>query len=256
MIASATNQRMRAPLSRIAFRRLVFVELRKSIDTRASQWMLATTLAVAAAFLLIGVAKPSSAQQSLPTYVSLAGIGLDFLLPIVAILALTSEWSQRSIVQTFTQEPRRVRVLRAKVLSGLVLAVPMMAVAIALSAAALAVSAALGRHVDWIISGALLLGFVLSVLLNMLLGMAFGILLQNTAAAIVMLFVPTIGWGLLASLTGLRSLRDWLDPTQAFGWVSNAQWTGHEGQILTPTAFWEMLTLVLGAVRTVRREVK
>lgn len=146
--------------------------------------------------------------------------------------------------------------LAAKVLSGLVLAVPAMTMAIAGSAGALAISAALGRHVDWHLGGALLLGFTLSALLYLLMGMAFGILLQNTAAAIVMLFVPTVAWGLLGSLSGIRSLREWMDPTQAFGWVGDAAWAGHSGQILTATAIWVALPLVLGAVRTVRREVK
>lgn len=95
MIATAASHVIseKASHSRIPFRRLLFVELRKSIDTRAAQWLVATTVAVMAGLLILGIAMPKGVKQSLPSYMSLASISLAFLFPIVAILALTSEWS-------------------------------------------------------------------------------------------------------------------------------------------------------------------
>ena len=49
------------------------------------------------------------------------GINPVAFLPVVAILMLTSEWSQRSAFTTFTQEPRRIRVVNAKLAASMVL---------------------------------------------------------------------------------------------------------------------------------------
>ena len=95
-------------------------------------------------------------------------------------------------------EPRRVRVVAAKVLSGIVLSLLGSAYALAAAAGALALSDSLGRQVTWHLPWRYVIGFLTFVLLNSLLGMAFGALLLNTPAAIVLFFVlPTI-WTLIS----------------------------------------------------------
>jgi len=61
------------------------------------------------------VLAPSSIDQTYTSYLAFAAVGLTILLPVVSILTLTSEWSQRTALTTFTQEPRRTRVINAKV---------------------------------------------------------------------------------------------------------------------------------------------
>ena len=56
------------------------------------------------------------------------------ILPIVAILSVTSEWSQRTGLSTFTLVPHRGRVLAAKAAAALVVAVVSMALAFAVGA--------------------------------------------------------------------------------------------------------------------------
>jgi len=178
--------------------------------------------------------------------------GLALLLPAVSILTLTTEWTQRTVLTTFTQEPRRGRVLTAKILGGSLLAFGGTACAVLVSATGLAVSSALGRTVTWELDASHAAG-LLFVLLNSLMGMAFGALLHNTAAAIVLFYaLPTV-WSLLA-IAALDRLRDWLDTMQTFGWVLAADWDGHVPQILASTVVWVIAPLAVGLVRTLRRE--
>jgi ABC-2 type transport system permease protein len=98
------------------------------------------------------------------------------------------------------------------------------------------------------------IGFVLFVLLNVLMGVAFGALLHNTAAAIVLFFaLPT---AFTVASTALKSIGQWIDPSQTFGWVLEADWSGHLPQILASTTIWLILPLAAGLIRTVHREIK
>ena len=72
--------------------------------------------------MLAPLLAPSSIDQTYTSYLGFAAIGLTILLPVVSILTLTSEWSQRTALTTFTQEPRRMRVINAKIAVSLMLA--------------------------------------------------------------------------------------------------------------------------------------
>jgi ABC-2 type transport system permease protein len=85
-------------------------------------------------------------------------------------------------------------------------------------------------------------------------GVAFGALLHNTAAAIVLFFaLPT---AFTVASTALKSIGQWIDPSQTFGWVLEADWSGHLPQILASTTIWLILPLAAGLIRTVHREIK
>ena len=43
---------------------------------------------------------------------------VDMILPAIGILAMTSEWTQRTALTTFTLSPRRIPVLFAKLLAA------------------------------------------------------------------------------------------------------------------------------------------
>jgi len=238
----------------IPFHRLLRVEWRKSIDTRSARWLLATVAVVTIGAAAVPAALPDTMDQTWQTYLSFAGLGLALLLPAVSILMLTTEWTQRTVLATFTQEPRRARVLAAKILGGLLLGLAGAVYAGLVSTAGLAVSSALGRTVSWELDGSLAVGLMLFVLLNSLMGMAFGALLHNTATAIVAFYVLPVVWSLLA-IAALNRVREWLDTAQTFGWVLAADWDGHVARILTSVAVWVVAPLAVGLVRTFRREV-
>ena len=105
----------------IPFSRLLRVEWGKATNTRAARWLLAAVAASTVGLMLAPVLSPSSIEQSYTSYLGFAAVALSILLPVVAILTLTSEWSQRTNLATFTQEPRRTRVVISKIVVSLML---------------------------------------------------------------------------------------------------------------------------------------
>ena len=73
---------------------------------------------------------------------------MTVILPIVAILSVTSEWSQRTGLTTFTFEPGRGRVIAAKALCSVGVGVVSIALAAAIGAVGNVVGTAIAgrRH--------------------------------------------------------------------------------------------------------------
>ena len=90
-------------LGAIPFPRLVRVEWAKATDTRAARWLLALVALSTAGMMLVPVLAPTTFDQTYASYLGVAGGALAILLPVVAILMFTGEWSQRSVFTTFTQ---------------------------------------------------------------------------------------------------------------------------------------------------------
>jgi hypothetical protein len=240
--------------SPIPLRRLLKVEWRKSIDTRAARWLLLVVGLVSVGLMAIPILRPEDNDQTLSAYLTNAAYGVAILLPIVSILTLTTEWSQRTVLSTFTAEPRRGRVLGAKLGAGMILALLGSALAYALAFAGLAVSGALGREVSWAMDAGQVVGVTLFVAISVAVAMGFAALIQNTPAAIVAYFVlpaviSTIG-------LALKDVRDWFDSDITFDWILTGSWNGNLGPIVSTTLLWVALPLAAGAVRTIRREVK
>ncbi|HEY6891212.1 MAG TPA: hypothetical protein VI300_25630, partial [Solirubrobacter sp.] len=86
----------------VSFPRLTLVELRKMVDTRAGFWLQlltgGVTLAVVALFCIFGETKDLVFRDMFALAITPASI----LLPIVGILLVSSEWSQRTALITFT----------------------------------------------------------------------------------------------------------------------------------------------------------
>ncbi len=238
----------------IPFGRLVRAEWGKATDTRAARWLMVLTGVATIAIMAAPALAAGSIDQTYLDYLSFAAIFLTSLLPIVGILALTSEWTQRTALTTFVQEPRRARVVWAKVVATVLVSLAAAAFGAVVVAATVGTVAAFGRHLDANLGIAQLLGFPLFVVVNMLIGSAFGAVLQNTAAAIVLMFVLPIGFGVLGAV--LHAVGDWLDPGTTFNWLLLGQWDGHAAQLATATVLWIVLPLVAGVWRTVHREIK
>ena len=67
----------------------------------------------------VPLASPRDVTQDRASFLTWAALGLSRLLPIAVMVTMTAEWSQRTALTTFTLEPRRGRVLAAKVLASL-----------------------------------------------------------------------------------------------------------------------------------------
>ena len=165
----------------------------------------------------------------------------------------TGEWSQRSIMTTFTQEPRRVRVLNAKLAAALVLGGGAAVFGGVVTAAGLGLAAASGRDLEETLSVGDITGYLLYVLLNVLGGVAVGALVQSSAAAIAAYFALNAAFALLGHASTL--VADWLDTAITWNWVLDNEWGGHVPQISVSVLLWVAIPLAAGFVRTVRRDV-
>lgn len=246
---------------RVPLLRLVAVEARKLVDTHAGFWLVAL-MVLANLVVVAGVV--AFAPDQMLTFSSLLTISTapaGFLLPVLAILLVTSEWSQRSALITFGLEPRRGRVVVAKLLVSLVATVVTLAVAAAFGAAGTAVAAATHDLVDpWSITLAAVANAGLVLVVSLLMAFAFGMLLMSSPAAIVLYFVLPTVWSIVASFVPWvrDNLQEWADLGAAQGPFSGAEWaTGDDWlRLASAGAIWVLLPLAAGVWRLLRSEVK
>lgn len=239
-------------LAPIPFSRLVRVEWSKATDTRAARWLLALVGLSTVAMMLAPMLAPTSFDQTYASYLRVAAFGLTILLPVVAILLLTGEWSQRSVFTTFTQEPRRLRVLNAKVAVSLALGVGAAAFGGVVAAVGLGLTSASGGDLDANLSVGVIVGYLVFVLLNVLAGVALGALLQSSAVAIAASFALPAALAALGTASTL--IANWFDMS-TWSWVLENDLSGHLPQISVSILFWVVVPLAAGIVRTLRRDV-
>jgi ABC-2 type transport system permease protein len=91
--------------------RLALVEGRKMLDTRAGRWFLAVTGLLAVTVAL--AAQLSADQAQLIDGLRSVGASVATITPVLGILLVSSEWSQRTALITFALVPRRERVIAA-----------------------------------------------------------------------------------------------------------------------------------------------
>jgi ABC-2 type transport system permease protein len=246
------------PTTGIPFARLVRVELRKQLDTRAGRWLVIAIAVVVVAALTI-MFFTDGGEHPFGDYLQATTLPVAIILPVVGILAVTSEWSQRTGLVTFALEPRRTRVSLAKLVSSVVIG--LCAFALSLGLAALAHQAAItlrGIEGSWAISGLAVLGAGLYVLLGLVQGVAFGALFRNTPAAIVVYFVLPTVWGILGGLISwLDTPAKWLDMNRTMQPLFDGRLTGEQWAHLgTSVTVWVVLPLVVGILLLRRAEVK
>src|SRR4051794_28029968 len=124
----------RAEIAQIPLSRVVRVELRKMFDTRSGFWLIAS---IAITGLIATIATIAFAPEKDLTYYNFAkaiGYPITVILPMIALLSITSEWSQRSGLTTFTYVPSRRRLVLAKTLSSVTVAIVSMLFAFAVGA--------------------------------------------------------------------------------------------------------------------------
>jgi ABC-2 type transport system permease protein len=218
--------------------RLTAVELRKMVDTRAGFWLqlavVTLTVAVVVVVGIVGHAQDHTLRQMLSAALAPASI----LLPIVGILLVSSEWSQRTAPITFVLVPNRARVLAAKV-----------------AAIATAITAPGVEH-TWSLPAGLLGQSLLSLATGMIGGVAFGAALLSSAPAIVLSFALPIALGALGSIPVFEGAARWLDGGRSLTpltehLMSSTEWA----RAGTTLALWMALPLAIGLWRILRNEV-
>ncbi|MEZ5096906.1 MAG: ABC transporter permease [Nocardioides sp.] len=254
--------------SRVPFGRLVRLELRKMADTRAGLWLMIVTglLLVVAGGLTLLITLLNDVDLTLGDMVQVMTVPLSLLLPVFAIMTVTSEWSQRTGLVTFTLEPHRLRMVAAKLVAVVGLAVATIVVAAAFGVAVYAIFAAMtSGPVSWAISSSVLAWTVIGQLLSFLVAFGFALAFLNTPAAIsvyyvVVLLLPIMVYSLImGALSWGPDVVPWIDLGTA---MAPLQGSGPDvtattyAQVAVTSLEWVVLPFVLGLVRVRRAEIK
>jgi ABC-2 type transport system permease protein len=232
--------------------RLTLVELRKMTDTRAGFWLQLVVVLLTVAAVVLVLAVGEAGDRTFEMLFVIAVQPANVLLPIVGILLVTSEWSQRTAAVTFALVPRRTRVVAAKLLAGVVLALLAAAACIAVAA----VGTAIGGT-SWEMDAAMFGQTVASVVISLLLGLALGAALLASAPAIVANFALPLAFAALGIIAALRDPLDWLDLTQTLAPLADHVLSAEEwAQVGTSLSLWLLVPLAIGMARITRGEVR
>ncbi|HET8662859.1 MAG TPA: ABC transporter permease [Nocardioides sp.] len=247
----------------IPFRTVVGVELRKAFDTRSGFWLM---VAIAVTGVIATGAVLAFASDSDLTYDNFAaaiGVPMTILLPVVAILSVTGEWSQRAGLTTFTLVPHRGRVIRAKLVVTIMIGLASMALAMSIGALGNIIGTGLrGVDTTWDLSPGSMLYIVGADLIGMVIGFMLGVLMRNSPGAIVTYFSY---WFVIPTLTALLAAnQDWFEKAQPwvdFSYNQNQMYDGgfdatNWAQLAVTGTAWLLLPLAFGLWRLMRAEVK
>lgn len=261
---TATRAQARRVPAPIPFRRVLNVELRKMFDTRSGFWLMTSIVLLSVVATAATIVFAPDDEITYESFATAIGFPMSIILPIIAILAVTSEWSQRSGLTTFTLVPSRGRVIGAKATATFLVGLVSMAIAFAVGALGTLVGSALaGVDTVWNISLSSAPQIVLGNLVGMAIGFTLGVVLRNSPAAIVGYFVVSLV--LPGILLLLAQVRDWFEDLQP--WIDwnytqvnlfeGATNTAREWAMLgSTTAIWIVVPLILGVLFLRRSEVK
>lgn len=254
---NATEQ---VPMSRLAG-----VEFRKALDTRAGRWFAGSIVALVLVVMTIYALAAGDTEKNYEDFISIGGFVLGYFMPILIIMLVTSESSQRNGLVTFALEPRRSRIILAKLLAGLLLAACVMVLAALMAVIATLFGSLTGGTPEWGVDGNLLFnGFVLANVIGVLVGFAIATLIMNTPGAIVAYFVYTFilptAVGILSALSdGFEKVAPWIDFNTAQLPLFDGDYVpeGQEwAQLAVTGTIWLIIPLFLGIQRLLRIEFK
>ena len=258
-----TVREQRAVAREVPLSRVVSVELRKMFDTRSGFWLLASIAITGLITMVATIAFAPDKDLTYYTFAKAIGFPMTVVLPIIAVLAITGEWSQRTGLTTFTLVPHRSRVIRAKVIASVAVGVGAMLFAFVTGAVGAVVGTTIaGTTPVWDVSVAEGFNIVLGSMLCLLTGTMLGMLIRSSACALVVYFVyalllPTIAGILATSQAWFRDLQPWVDLNYAQSALFEGTLTGEQWANLAVTATtWLVLPAILGLRLVMRSEVK
>jgi ABC-type transport system involved in multi-copper enzyme maturation permease subunit len=235
--------------------RLTKVELRKMVDTRSGFWLQLTVSGLTVLAVVITVLAGDDGDKVFFQVLSNALQPAGILLPVVGILLVSSEWSQRTALVSFALVPERGRLIAAKVLAGIVLALLATAVALAIAVLGTALASTDAPH-QWSLPLGLLLQDVVYVVTAMIIGIGFGVALQSSAPAIVLYFALPVAFAALGSIHALNGVVDWINTAEALEPLTTEVMSGHQwAQGLVALALWIGIPFTIGMWRLTRRDV-
>ena len=241
--------------SRPSLVRLTKVELRKMVDTRSGFWLLSAVVGLTIVAVFITALFAHEDQRTFRHILSNGLQPAGILLPIVGILVVSSEWSQRTALISFALVPDRTRLLAAKLFAGVVLVLAATAVALVFAVIGTAIASTHVQHV-WSLPIGLLLQDIVYVVTAMIIGIGFGAALQSSAPAIVLYFALPIAFAAIGSIHALSGVVDWINTAEALEPLTPEVMTGHQwAQGLVALALWIGLPLAIGLWRLTQRDL-
>jgi ABC-2 type transport system permease protein len=235
--------------------RLTKVELRKMVDTRSGFWLQLAVVGLTILAVVITVLAGHEDDKNFLQLLSNALVPAGTLLPVVGILLVSSEWSQRTALVSFALVPNRSRLIGAKVLAGIVLALIAVVLAVVFAAIATAVGGSSEPHI-WSLPAGLLFQDIVYVVTAMVIGIGFGAALQTTAPAIVLYFVLPVAFAAIGSIHALTGVVDWVNTAEALEPLTTEVMTGHQwAQGLVALALWIGISLGVGIYRLTQRDL-
>ena len=184
---------------------------------------------------------------------ALAILPASILLPIIGILLVSSEWSQRTALITFTLVPKRMRVMSAKIAAGVVLGVIVLAIGFVVSVLAIA-----------IVGGAWTMGLVVFLQICLLL------VTVDAQRRRVRRGVPELRRrrssctsrcrsrsGALGAIPFFNDAAGWIDTTQTTGPLTEGVASGIEwARFWVSMGVWMILPLAIGLYRIAKGEIR
>ncbi|WGX98592.1 ABC transporter permease [Nocardioides sp. L-11A] len=258
-----TATRARPAPAPTPFRRILRVELRKMFDTRSGFWLMASIVILSVIATSATIIFAPRDELTYESFASAVGFPMAVILPLVAILTVSSEWSQRTALTTFTLVPSRRRVLAAKALLTVLIGAVSMLIAAAVGALGNIIGTAIaGVDPTWNVDVGEFAQIILANEIGMMMGFVLGVLLRNSPAAIVSYFVYSL---VLPGVSGaLASTQEW--------WSENGAWFDHNwatmrlfdndmtgemwAQLGVTSTIWLLLPLAIGTRALLRSEVK
>ena len=249
--------------NRIPMHTIMGVELRKMFDTRSGFWLMSSIVILAVIATGAVIIFAPADEQTYGSFAAAIGIPMTIVLPIVAALSITSEWSQRTGLTTFTMVPSRSRVVAAKLIDTVLVGIAAILTALAVGVVGNIVGSNLaGVPTTWDMDVADVFYILGGNALGLLMGFTLGVLFRNSAAAIVGYFVYAMVLPTLSEL--LRSAQGWYADAQRWVDFQSNQGMLYDGdftatnwaQLAVTGTVWLLLPLAFGLWRVLRSEVK
>lgn len=237
------------------FARLTRVELRKMLDTRSGRWSGAAVAAVTLITVIITALVKGGHDSTLARLFNNSVEPAAILLPVLGVLLVSGEWSQRTTLTTFTLVPGRGRVLAAKVAASVLIAIAACAVCLVCSLIfALLLPAPGGAGSVSLVVVAQGLVFLTA---TMLIGVGFGAAIMLSAPAIVIYLVLPTAWDALSStIHPFKTLSHWLAIGPTLGPLATRVFSATEwAHVGTTVALWLAIPLGIGVWRFTHRDV-
>ena len=240
---------IRAEARRPGFGRLTRIELRKMLDTRSGLWFSLAVAAVTLITVIITALVKGGHDATLARMFNNSVEPAAILLPVLGVLLVCGEWSERTTLTTFTLVPDRGRILQAKLAAAILLAIAALAVCVVCSVVFGELLPAPGGAGS--VSIVVFAQGLVFLTATMVIGVAFGAAIMFSAPAIVIyLLLPTAWDALSSTIHPLKTLSHWLAVGPTLGPLATHSFSAtdwaHAG---TTIALWMMLPLAIGVWR-------